>query len=131
MKTYYENILPHVQPPGAAFHVVFRLFDSIPQKVLNDIKDELELEKTKYLTSKNRNFNSETQKLKQLQLDKFELQLDAGKYGKCFLRKKQVAQILADKIESYNSKYYDLVAFCIMPNHVHLLIDLNVQLVKK
>lgn len=40
-----------------------------------------------------------------------------------FLRKPEIAQIVANKIHEYDRKYYDLIAYCVMSNHVHLLFD--------
>ena len=31
-------------------------------------------------------------------------------------------------MSDYDAKYYDISAYCIMPNHVHLLIDTSIQL---
>jgi REP element-mobilizing transposase RayT len=36
---------------------------------------------------------------------------------------KTVADIVAYKVQSINGKYFQLIAYCIMPNHVHLLIE--------
>jgi putative transposase len=38
-----------------------------------------------------------------------------------FLKIPEIAQIVADKMHEYDKKLYDLIAYCIMSNHVHLL----------
>jgi putative transposase len=38
------------------------------------------------------------------------------------LREYAVARIVADSIRFHDSEWFDLVAYCIMPNHVHLVI---------
>ena len=54
---------------------------------------------------------------------------DAG-YGSCVLKDDNVAQIVHDAIFFYNNKKYNVISWCIMPNHVHVLIELieNVSL---
>jgi putative transposase len=54
--------------------------------------------------------------------------LDSKDYGEKYLENPDVARILMDKILSYNNSNYDLITCCIMSNHVHLLIDLYVQI---
>lgn len=48
-------------------------------------------------------------------------------YGEKYLSNSQVAQIVVNKIHQYDNQFYDLLAFCVMPNHVHLLLDLHSQ----
>ncbi len=126
MKIYYENILPHLLPPGATFHVTFRLFDSLPQTVLISLKNWFELEV--YRINKAKGKGKLIEDLKHQLFGKYENQLDMKPYGSCYLKQKSVAEILARKILSYNDKYYDLIAMSIMPNHAHLLIDTSIQL---
>ena len=53
-------------------------------------------------------------------LDKYE---DAG-YGQCYLRDDRAAQIVKDALFYYDQEKYEVVSWCIMPNHVHVLITL-------
>ena len=48
--------------------------------------------------------------------------------GECFLKNENIANTVAHRMHEYDGTLYDLITFCIMPNHVHLLIDLSVQL---
>ena len=52
-------------------------------------------------------------------IDKYE---DTG-YGQCFLKDDNVAQIVKDNLMFHNGKKYNLLEWCIMPNHVHTLIE--------
>ncbi len=52
-------------------------------------------------------------------IDRYE---DAG-YGSCFLKDDRIARIVADNLLHFNGTRYHLIAFCIMPNHVHVLIE--------
>ncbi|MBR4213712.1 MAG: hypothetical protein IKR94_00135, partial [Bacteroidales bacterium] len=55
-----------------------------------------------------------------LLIDKYE---DQG-YGECFLRNDNVAQIVKDNLMFHNGKKYNLLCWCIMPNHVHVLVEM-------
>ena len=52
-------------------------------------------------------------------IDKYE---DSG-VGQCFMRDERVAQIVKDALFYYDGNKYKIIAWCIMPNHVHILIE--------
>ena len=56
---------------------------------------------------------------KLVMIDKYE---DSG-VGQCFMRNDRVAQIVKDTLFYYDGKKYKIIAWCIMPNHVHILIE--------
>ena len=62
-------------------------------------------------------YQSELRKLL-IVLDKYE---DAG-YGQCFLRDERIAQIVQNALLHFHEERYELVQWCIMPNHVHVLV---------
>lgn len=90
--------LPHIDDLDNIQFITFRTNDS-----LDDYLDKL--------TKQN---NSNTQK--QLQIDKYLDQSNKGSY---------LNDVVLDYLYNFflemDKKLYDLVAFCIMPNHVHLL----------
>ncbi|MFN0175356.1 MAG: transposase [Saprospiraceae bacterium] len=51
--------------------------------------------------------------------------LDLEKYGHSYLREPALAKIMADEILRCDGTDYTLLAYCILPNHVHLLLDLR------
>ena len=57
---------------------------------------------------------------KLVMIDKYE---DSG-VGQCFMRDDRVAQIVKDALFYYDGNKYKIIAWCIMPNHVHILISL-------
>ena len=84
--------------------ITYRLADSLPQKVLNKLKDLYQENKT---DAKQRKY--------------IETMLDAG-YGSCILQINEIANIVIENWFYFDSKRYDLIAYVVMPNHVHLLI---------
>lgn len=58
----------------------------------------------------------------------YENLLDKQVTGPIWLGKKEIANLVEESIQYRNSKLYDLYAYCIMPNHLHLVFK---HLVKK
>jgi REP element-mobilizing transposase RayT len=127
MKTVYKNRLPHIAPIGATFFITFRLGDSLPRSVTEGIKAELEmLSKAIQLAKgeeRKRYYNA--YKRCYVRYDSF---MDKEGYGACYLKQSEIASIVKDKLHELDGTLYDLQAYCIMPNHVHLLIDTMEQL---
>jgi REP element-mobilizing transposase RayT len=46
--------------------------------------------------------------------------LDRG-YGECWLRKAQIAQLVIETWQLFDGDRYQLLAWCVMPNHVHIV----------
>jgi REP element-mobilizing transposase RayT len=53
-------------------------------------------------------------------IEKYE---DSGK-GACYLRDERIARLVEDALKRFNGERYRLIAWCIMPNHVHVLIKM-------
>ncbi|MFK7948276.1 MAG: transposase [Saprospiraceae bacterium] len=62
------------------------------------------------------------------QFVKYEKVLDKNPIGQCILNIPQVATTVSEKLKQYHDKYYSLIAYCIMPNHVHFLANFERQL---
>jgi len=52
--------------------------------------------------------------------------LDAG-HGDCWLRQPTVARVVQNALLHFDEERYRLLAWCIMPNHVHVLIETRAQ----
>ena len=112
--------LPHWEKEDGIYFVTFRLADSLPQKVSEQLRSERE-QTEKILTSLDRELSfSEKQKIDKLFSEKVDEYLDQN-FGECHLRKPEIAKILADAIKHFDGSRYHLYAWCVMPNHVHLV----------
>ncbi len=101
-----RGYLPHFDGGEMAQTVMFRLFDSMPQEVLEQWKDELgQLPPETY--------NLERRK-------RIDAYLDRG-YGSCYLREDRIAEIVQNAMLHFDSERYSLHAWVVMPNHVHVL----------
>ena len=118
----YTRNLPHLIPDGATFFITFRLKGSIPTVQLIKLKEDFELAASQ--------FRNELNKLNVLQTkynEQKEILQEQIAEGPQYLRIHAVASILKEQIHKYDNLYYELISYCIMPNHVHLLLDTSFQ----
>lgn len=52
---------------------------------------------------------------------KWDAALDAAQSGPFWLRDPRIAELVAESLHHRDGRVYDLDAFCIMPNHAHLV----------
>ncbi len=57
----------------------------------------------------------------------YEEALEHGASGEKWLSDERIADLVADSIRYRDGKEYDLAAYCIMPNHVHLVVGTGEQ----
>jgi REP element-mobilizing transposase RayT len=101
-----RGYLPHYDIPGAIQLLTFRLADSLPQAKLLELADpQLKL----------------TDLQKRNRLDAY---LDTG-WGKCLLGDPRIAGIAQNTLLHFDRARYNLLAWVVMPNHVHALAEFN------
>jgi putative transposase len=124
-RIYYERNLPHYQPARATYLVNIRLAGSLPRDTYEEIEREYRRFREK-LQGKNLSpaaVSEYRERQYQYFLDIDRL-LDAARDGPCWLSNHSVAHIVADAIRDQDGKRYSLLAYCIMPNHVHIVMTL-------
>lgn len=120
MKIFYRRNLPHLQLPHATYSVVFRLIDSLPKNIVDELKVEYhKIRQTSILTDQE---NKEIVWRHKVYFERFDEYLQKWAQPKNWLNKSEIAEIIAEVIMGYDNDYYELIAFCIMPNHVHMII---------
>ena len=122
--TYYERDLPHWHPAGKTVFITWRLFGSLPRFIAGRLK------------------NLRTDPRKQfLVADEC---LDGGRFGPSWLREPRIARHVRDAFvrehagASFDAPigrlafpgaqraelgHYDLFAWVVMPNHVHVVLE--------
>lgn len=142
IKTFYARNLPHLLPIGASLFVTPRLAGSIPlhlidqwkrekKEAIQKIKDQFKPQKgftgaaNSQLGEQRKSLITNIQKRYFAKVDDY---LDKAAFGPTWLKDTKAAEELAKKIHQYDGEYYDLIAFTIMSNHFHLLIDTSSQL---
>ena len=127
VKEFYKNKLPHIQPVGATFFVTFRLYGSIPKSKIEELKKSYNNELNK-LKRKNEEGGEGAISLRYKYFEMYDNQLEKGSIGPHFLKDKNIATIVKEQLNRFYNEYYELLAFTIMSNHVHILIDTGIQL---
>ena len=100
--------LPHIHEIGRPLFVTFRLHDSLP-------------------TGRIFRNASMTSGKAFVCMDRL---LDSGRSGPLYLQLPEIAQLVIDELHEGSKNNYDLHAWVVMPNHVHLLITPQIQLRK-
>ncbi len=121
-KYYYHRNLPHFQPLGYTYFVTFRLANSIPQHIVERLKSEYNKEIK--LISSIENRKEKQQKYSECKwsyFKKFDSLLDRALRGSFWLREEKIARVVKEAIHFGEGERYDLICYCIMPNHVHLV----------
>ena len=132
--------LPRWEANGAIYHIALHLADSVPQTQLEIWRAERE-RLAGFLPSERvcRRDDGSTEggstglnrtaavsaadkaALKAVYNEHVEKYLNAG-HGECLLRNEGAAAALADVLAHSNGKLYALHEWCIMPNHVHVVV---------
>ncbi|RAU22498.1 transposase [Paramagnetospirillum kuznetsovii] len=94
-----RGYLPHLDAPGVIQAVTFRLSDSLPIEVVERLDHEAEVAKRRH---------------------SLDVALDAG-HGDCLLAFAQPADIVERCLLERDGPDYRLIAWVIMPNHVHVV----------
>ena len=110
---YSRGYLPHCDAADLIQFVTYRLADSLPQTKLAELHEEL------------RGLPENERKIARRQ--RIEQWLDAG-MGCCALAHPDVAQYVQHSFLHYHGERYHLHAWCIMPSHVHVLVEPLIEL---
>jgi REP element-mobilizing transposase RayT len=98
--------LPHWEEDHAVYFVTFRLADSLPKSALASLQ-------LKYGNDPQDN-NKKARDVERL--------LERS-HGACYLKEPAIADLVADALRKFDGSRYRLFAWCIMPNHVHVVFQ--------
>ncbi|HTE20459.1 MAG TPA: transposase [Armatimonadota bacterium] len=108
--------MPHWEREGAAYFVTFRLAGTLPAAIAEQWRRERE-----HLHMDEPGSDESRQRARALHA-RFDVQLDQGECGPRFLAVPEVAEMLCSAVEYFRDERYDLLAYVVMPNHVHLML---------
>ena len=109
---FHRRNLPHLHYNEGDYFVTFRLKDSLPLILIEELRSDLEKNPAELSTKEKKLFK------------KYDDLLDSGNYGANYLLNKQVASIVKEAIEKYENELYQVICYCIMPNHVHIVFTI-------
>ena len=118
---YYERHLPHQIPTGVPLFVTFNLKGAIPQEVWAELLRERERLEREPMRP-NESLADRKVRHSKMVFAMTDRYLDAGQVGPLHLRDDRAAKIVDDSILFGVPERYRLFAYCVMPNHVHLLL---------
>ncbi len=123
---FYKRNLPHYQPEGYAYFITTRLAGTIPKSIVDKIKEEygkkLELiSGEKNVPKKKELYND----LKYNRFIKYDQILNSAKFGRKWLNNNKVAAVVKEALHYRDEKEYKLIAYTIMPNHLHIIFIPN------
>jgi putative transposase len=103
-----RGYLPHFESPGTVQHIAIHLADSLPEESAIRIKAETTHLPPDQRASERRN--------------RADAWIDAG-HGGCLLREPELAATVEHALLLFDAQRYRLIAWVVMPNHAHALIE--------
>lgn len=104
-KLYYERNLPHWHPTGAALFITWRLHGSLPKHVLLALEEKKALKEGRRFVLADR-------------------ELDKASFGPVWLKDPRIATCVIETLRQGEQelRLFELHAFVVMANHVHVLL---------
>ena len=102
---HQRGYLPHRDAPGLTQFVTFRLHDSFPASRRAEWEALLRISESRE---------------RRRQLEDY---LDRG-YGECWLRRSDIAARAEASLRHFDGQRFQLLAWTIMPNHIHVLVQI-------
>jgi putative transposase len=107
---YSRGFLPHWDLERSTQAITFRLADSVPAEVIRDWKNQLAA--------------SPDAKVREKELHRLIARYEDAGHGVAVLKRSDCATIIQNKLIIGHPTRYSLIDWCVMPNHVHVLIRL-------
>jgi len=89
-----------------------RLYDAVPEAVVQSWKSELAWVENLPATDP-----------REIELRKLIARYEDAGHGACWLRDERIAALVENALLHFDGQRYRLIAWCVMPNHVHGLIE--------
>ena len=116
LKEFHRRHLPHLQPRGGTFFVIYLLHGALPESV------ELRLQEEYTVKMLNCEFSADTEGRKHFK--RFDEALHCEVTGNHLLRESLLTRIVVQNLHFWDNEILELLAFCVMSNHVHLVFRL-------
>lgn len=123
MKQFYRRHLPHWHPQSAVFFVTFRLKGSLPYEIIESLRQERERAKMDLQKLPESERVHQDTRDEQRYFETWENYLDKAEFGPRWLSQPEIAAIVKEALQYRDGNVFDLRAYCIMPNHVHVVFE--------
>lgn len=124
MSVFFKRHLPHYHLPNATYFITLRLAGSLPGEVVARLEQEYR-DRLRFLeqTLSGAALQAARYDEQKKYFGRVDALLDQMRYGPRWLEQPPCAQIAMDCIHELAPAHFHLHAFCVMGNHVHLLLD--------
>jgi len=116
---YYERNLPHRLPPGSSIFLTLRLAGSLPTHILAQLQAQFKSEENQTQES--------SYTLQRRYFGHFDKLLDQANHGPTWLQEPSIAAIVGASLRHFHESAYQLICYCLMPNHAHVVVALPDQ----
>lgn len=124
MVTFFERRLLHYHLPGATYFITLRLAGSLPPEAILRLQEEYKANLRRLEgTLTGPALATAGYQEEKCHFGRVDGLLDRADHGPRWLAWPDWARIVMDCIHELDPAHYHLQAFCMMSNHVHLLID--------
>jgi putative transposase len=103
---HQRGYLPHRDTPGLTQFVTCRLHDGFPASRRAEWEALLQIEDNRQRRIKLENY------------------LDHG-HGACWLHRRDIAALAETALRQFDGQHYELLAWVVMPNHIHVLVQIR------
>lgn len=124
MKTHYERRLPHIVPPGSTVFFTFRLAGSIAAATWQRLFEERELAMREAIKQTDVPQVELISRLQKRHFAACDALLDQAGCSPTWLRETSIAKLLMREIQALPELGVVIIAYCLMANHVHLVVQL-------
>lgn len=117
-----ERNLPHWRQEGKLYFVTWRLGDSLPREKRDELQQDRDDWQRQHGAKGPKDLTREQRRIYyQLFNQRVQQWLDAGA-GSCVLKQEGPLRIMVDALHHFNGTRYNLGAFAVAANHVHVLV---------
>jgi REP element-mobilizing transposase RayT len=109
---FHRRNLPHLHYNEGDYFITFRLKDSLPSSEVQKLKEDLENSPEELSIKEKRLFK------------RYDELLDSKGFGSMTIIEEAIPNIIKEILYKYDGLYYELICYCIMPNHIHLVFTI-------
>jgi REP element-mobilizing transposase RayT len=126
VKVTKRGRLPHWHAEHATYFVTFNLFDAVPREFVERLRIERQVRIAELERLRQRATRAELHAIDRVLRERVEECLDVG-VGECFMRNPAVADVVTTALTHFDRDRYELLAWSVMPNHVHVVFEPHQQ----
>jgi REP element-mobilizing transposase RayT/phage anti-repressor protein len=125
-KIFYRRRLPHYQLDNATYFVTCRLYGSLPKSRIEFLLEEQKARELEIVCLKDKTKRKilmyESNKKHFSKFDEWLTTRTAGPY---WMKDDRISQVIADALQYRDGQVFDLICYCIMPNHIHIVFEIG------